>query len=255
MLRSISQFAASRLASSRVGLSDRLTGAAFALIAELLLILVVLSMGLAGREPPKEARALVSMTVRPPAPTPTKAPETKPRARRETLQQPRSQPDAPAASAKQAEPPQSQPIILMSKSEMATFDIAKLPRPSTPAPGKARFGPADGGVTGDSKRVGTAPGGEPMYAASWYREPYDDELSGYLSTASGPGWALIACRTVANFRVEDCVGLDEFPERSNLLRAVLAAAWQFQVRPPRVGGVSRVGDWVRIRIEYSQRRR
>lgn len=255
LLRSIPQFAAARLASSRVGLGDRLTGAALALIAEVLLVLVVLSMGLSGRQAPREERALVSMTVRPPAPAPTKTPEAKPKAQRETLQQPRAQPDTAAAPAKQEEPPRSQPIILMSRSEMAALDIAKLPRPIAPAPGKARFGPADAGVPGDSKRVGTAPGGQPMYAASWYREPYDDELSGYLSTANGPGWALIACRTVANFRVEDCVGLDEFPERSNLLRAVLAAAWQFQVRPPRVGGVSRVGDWVRIRIEYSQRRR
>jgi protein TonB len=58
---------------------------------------------------------------------------------------------------------------------------------------------------------------------------------------------------VADFRVDDCVGLDEYPENSNLLRAVLAAAWQFQVRPPRIGGVSKVGEWVRIRIEYNFR--
>ena len=117
------------------------------------------------------------------------------------------------------------------------------------------MGPPDNGVPGDSKRVGTAPGGEPMYAASWYREPYDDELSGYLSTARGPGWALIACRTVADFRVEDCIGLDEYPSGSQIQRSVLAAAWQFRVRPPRRGGISRVGDWVRIRIDYSERRR
>ena len=39
-----------------------------------------------------------------------------------------------------------------------------------------------------SGRVGTAPNGEPMYAAAWYRKPDDSELRGYLSTASGPGW-------------------------------------------------------------------
>ncbi|MFM5950623.1 MAG: hypothetical protein ACKOPM_15575, partial [Novosphingobium sp.] len=116
------------------------------------------------------------------------------------------------------------------------------------------MGPPNLGVPGDSKRVGTAPGGQPMYAAAWYREPYDDELRGYLSTAQGPGWALIACRTAPNFRVEDCVGLDEYPDGSNLQRAVLAAAWQFQVRPPRIGGVSQVGAWVRIRIDYTERR-
>ncbi len=94
-----------------------------------------------------------------------------------------------------------------------------------------------------------------MYAAAWYREPTDQELAGYLSTAQGPGWGLITCKTVADFRVEDCVGLDEYPEGSQILRAVLAAAWQFRVRPPRVGGVSQVGDWVRIRIDYDREAR
>jgi protein TonB len=65
---------------------------------------------------------------------------------------------------------------------------------------------------------------------------------------------LIVCRTAPDFRVEDCVGLDEYPDGSNLQRAVLAAAWQFRVRPPRVGGVSKVGAWVRIRIDYTERR-
>ncbi|HMN55067.1 MAG TPA: hypothetical protein PKC32_12870 [Sphingopyxis sp.] len=101
--------------------------------------------------------------------------------------------------------------------------------------------------------MGTAPNGEPLYAASWYREPSDDELRGYLSTASGPGWGLIACRTAPDYRVEDCVGLDEYPNGSHINRAVLAAAWQFKVRPPRVGGRVLVGSWVRIRIDYGRR--
>jgi periplasmic protein TonB len=101
--------------------------------------------------------------------------------------------------------------------------------------------------------VGSAPNGERLYAAAWYREPYDNELRGYLSTAQGPGWAMIACRTVPDFRVDDCVGLDEYPNGSRLARAVLAAAWQFRVRPPQVGGRMLVGEWVRIRIDYSNR--
>lgn len=105
----------------------------------------------------------------------------------------------------------------------------------------------------DTPRVsGSGPNGEPLYAASWYREPYDDELSGYLSTASGPGWGLIACRTAPDYRVEDCVEIDEYPAGSNIARSVLAAAWQFRVRPPRIGGQAKIGEWVRIRIDYEQ---
>lgn len=103
---------------------------------------------------------------------------------------------------------------------------------------------------GDTARVGTAPNGEPLYAAAWYREPTDGELRGYLSTAHGPGWGLVACRTVADYRVEDCVALEEYPAGSMMNRAVLAAAWQFRVRPPRLGGKPQVGTWVRIRIDY-----
>ena len=102
--------------------------------------------------------------------------------------------------------------------------------------------------------MGTAPNGEPLYAARWYREPYPEELRGYLSTAGGPGWALINCRTVASFRVEDCELVDEYPSGSQMGRAVLAAAWQFRVRPPQVGGRVMVGSWVRIRITYDLKR-
>jgi len=116
------------------------------------------------------------------------------------------------------------------------------------------MGPADTGNprnAGDSERVGTAPNGEPLYAARWYREPTQQELAGYLSTANGPGVALIACRTVPDYYVDDCVLESESPPGSMMGRAALAAAWQFRVRPARVGGREQVGSWVRIRITYS----
>lgn len=129
------------------------------------------------------------------------------------------------------------------------------PRPiQNPPPAGPVSGPANrGSSSGDTARVGTAPNGEPLYAAAWYRKPYDDELRGYLSTATGPGWGLIACRTAPDYRVEDCVGLDEYPQGSRIMRAVLAAAWQFKVRPPRLGGRPQIGEWVRIRIDYTER--
>lgn len=246
-----------RIAAIRARGNQRLTGAVLALLVEALLILAVLSIGFTDQHPVKPGSTLVSVNI---AAAPDQAPQkpaAKPdAARRPSVQQPpqAAQP-APQPPVVQPAAPQVPAIIPLSKNEMAAFDIARIPRQAAAAvaPGKAAMGPPDTGVPGDSKRVGSAPNGEPMYAAAWYREPYDSELRGYLSTADGPGWALIACRTVADFKVDDCVGIDEYPLGSNMLRAVLAAAWQFKVRPPRVGGVSRVGEWVRIRIEYSDR--
>lgn len=151
-------------------------------------------------------------------------------------------------------PPAASPLPAPARPTPAPTPPATNARP----PGGAVYGPPDTGGSPayrDTPRVGTAPNGQPMYAASWYTEPSDSELRGYLSTASGPGWGLITCRTVPDYRVEDCVGLDEYPAGSQINRAVLAAAWQFRVRPPRVRGQLLVGSWVRIRIDYGIRAR
>lgn len=155
---------------------------------------------------------------------------------------------APEPEPARAQPQQPQPQPQPSASPKIGVRI----RPGTAA------GPADTGNprnAGDSQRVGTAPNGEPLYAARWYREPTDQELQGYLSTANGPGYALIACRTVRDYYVEDCVLESEGPQGSMMGRAVLAAAWQFRVRPARIGGQEQFGSWVRIRIDYSIRQR
>jgi protein TonB len=126
------------------------------------------------------------------------------------------------------------------------------PRPAPPADGPV-YGPPDTGGprSTDSERVGTAPNGEPLYAAQWYRRP-GKEFDGYLSQAS-PGYGLMACRTIPDFYVTDCVALEETPG-SQLTRSMLAGAGVLRVRPPRLGGRSLVGSWVRIRIDYSIRR-
>jgi periplasmic protein TonB len=234
----------------RANFGDKLTGALVALGLELLLVLLVLlSLGQvrpAHRDVPMatvafDARDRPEAPPRPEKKLPAKAARASPQA----------QPLPQVAQAVPMPPPAV--IIPVSPQQMRTFDISNLPkRPNAPA-GPA-IGPAYTPAFGDSKRVGTAPNGQPMYAASWYpHEPTDQELAGYLSTATGPAWGLITCKTVADYRVEDCVGLDEYPAGSNMLRAVLAAAWQFRVRPPRVNGVLQVGDWVRIRIDYEER--
>lgn len=147
------------------------------------------------------------------------------------------------------------PFIPLSRDEMARADVDR-PKPRQAAPQGAMIGPPDiGGGPRDSPRVsGTAPNGEPLYRAAWHREPTDAELAGYLSTADGPGWALIACRTAPRFRVEDCVLEQEYPAGSRIGRSVLAASWQFRVRPPRIGGQLQTGAWVRIHISYETNR-
>jgi protein TonB len=131
-------------------------------------------------------------------------------------------------------------------------DISKL---GSNAPGYVRSadaGSSGGANAGDSAMVGTAPDGQPLYAAEWYREPTNTELAGYLPKAmpEGGGWGIIACKTAPRFRVTDCVELGQGPAGSHLAGAVRQAAWQFLVRPPRIGGKSLVGEWVRIRVDY-----
>jgi len=67
------------------------------------------------------------------------------------------------------------------------------------------------------------------------------------------GVNFLACKTVPDYYVEDCVLIGESPAGSQIGRAVMAAAWQFRVRPARIGGREQFGSWVRIRIDYTLR--
>lgn len=142
-------------------------------------------------------------------------------------------------------------MLEVTKEFLDAADISKL---GSNAPGAQL---AQGSAPGDSEAVGKAPNGEPLYAAEWYREPTHQELSTYLpkNMPEGGGWGMIACRTAARFHVEDCVELGQAPPGSHLAGAVRQAAWQFLVRPPRVGGKSLVGTWVQIRIDYTVSKR
>jgi len=238
--------------------SGRALGIAGALLLESLLLLLLLSLGRAGSGG-KETVTFVDFTASdaaesapepsesaPPAPPAAEQPAPR-EAEAEVRETPQPTVAAPA--------PVVLPPVPSPREPDPRYGVGPRPIQSPPPAGPAA-GPAGGpGVAGsaDSVRVGTAPNGEPLYAASWYREPYPEELRGYLSTASGPGWGLIACRTAPDYRVEDCVGLAEYPQGSMIMRSALAAAWQFKVRPPRLGGRPQIGEWVRIRIEYEIR--
>ena len=141
-------------------------------------------------------------------------------------------------------------MIEVTRETFIAGDIAKLGT----AGGQAGPRVAEGGgrSPGDSALVGTAPNGQPLYAAEWYREPTQTELAAYMprSLPQGGGWGLIACRTAPRYRVEDCVELGS-STGSRLAGAARQAAWQFLVRPPRRGGKPMIGEWVRIRIEIT----
>jgi len=258
------QFSRPLLERLRDGLGRRATGIAVALLLEAILILLLFTLGRDGSKP-EEAGSIISTfdagsdpedAAEPESEEPEQEQSSEPQPTAQQPEQAQPQPEvAPPTPQQQQTPPPA--FVLVPRNDVP--DISAMPRaPAAPAAPAAQpqqtYGPPAGPRAGDSQRVGTAPNGQPLYAAAWYREPYDNELAGYLSTAQGPGWGLIACRTAPDFRVEDCVALDESPARSNIARAVVAAAWQFQVRPPRVGGKSQVGEWVRIRIDYGIRR-
>lgn len=131
------------------------------------------------------------------------------------------------------------PWIEMTSQELAAADIANIPKAETGA-----------GGAGDLEAVGTGPNGDTLYKAVWARRPTDAETGGYLPKDAPDGWGQIACKTIANDRVDDCIELDQEPHGSHLASAVRQAAWQFRVRPPRKNGVPLVGAWVSIRICY-----
>jgi protein TonB len=251
---------------SRIG--RRTIGISLALLIEALLLLALLSLGpteQAGRE--QERITVVNIDLDDPPEDASEA--SSPEPEQKAASEPTPQQPAPEEPSQQA-PPETLPQL----PEPAAPPILPTPVPAPPQPPapaatpssavgpkpvpRRSYGPPDSGGSSeyrDSVQVGTAPNGEPLYAAAWYREPRPDQLRAYLSTARGPGWGLIACRTAPDYRVEDCVALDEYPEGSQINRAVLAAAWEFKVRPPRLGGRTLVGSWVRIRIDYGYERR
>ncbi|ODP36409.1 hypothetical protein [Sphingomonas turrisvirgatae] len=249
----------------RARLGPRAGGIAFALAIEaLLVLLLVLTLAPRILTPPDKTAPMAvfdvdadrkSDSAQQPAP-PAAAAAPQPAARAQPQPEPsKNDPTTPRPSIQPQPQPTPPPFLNIPLGSMP--DIGALPRgPAAPAPPRQVAGPPGSfaRVAGDTPRVeGRGPGGEPLYAASWYREPYDSEMRGYLSTARGPGWGIIACRTVPDYRVDNCALLDEYPQGSNIGRAVLAMAWQFRVRPPRLGGVPQVGEWVRIRITYDTR--
>ncbi|HSG34371.1 MAG TPA: hypothetical protein VLA37_07540 [Sphingomonadaceae bacterium] len=237
----------------RARLGERATGLVVALAIEVVLLLLLLSLGRSDEPQLAEATRVTTFNAdnaaeEEPSPEPEAEPDAeRPLPREATPLDTQPPPPVPAT------PPRPQVDRTPVQPRMSAFDLSNLPRPAPPRqPGYGPAAPAN--LPRDSERVGTMPNGEPLYRAEWYREPSDQMLGDYLSTAQGPGWGMIACRTEPQWKVVDCVALEERPANSRIARAVLAAAWEFQVRPPRLGGKYQYGEWVRIRIDYNLRR-
>lgn len=147
-------------------------------------------------------------------------------------------------------PPIQLNILHIGREELAATDrVLRTARREDAADGAS----GGEGQSGAADAGGAGPGGERLYNAEWYVRPTQAELAFYMP-AGGPrtGWGMIACRTVANYRVDDCVEIGQSPPGSGLASAVRQAAWQFRIMPPRIGPRRVIGAWVRIRIDYTE---
>ena len=134
------------------------------------------------------------------------------------------------------------PFVELSSEELAAADIG-------------RFGMSEGSGEKSAAAVGPGegPGGARLYNAEWVVEPTNAQLAGYMPNGARAGSsAEIACKTIANYRVENCRLLSESPVGSGLAQAMRQAAWQFKVRPPRIDGKPLVGVWVRIHFDFGK---
>ncbi len=200
--------------------------------------------------PPAASSEPITVSLLPASRTPAAATATK-AARRRRATSPASAAKPPAALPPSPAAIWSQ-VIPLTRRELAAADIARIRSTVPPAEGHADSGAAPGDALAGAS--GGGPGGQQLYDADWYRKPTNAELATYLPAgAPRAGWGMVACQTVAGYRVEDCREIAQYPAGSGLARAVREASWQFRVLPPRINGRPIIGAWVRIRIEYSER--
>lgn len=222
---------------------NRLVSFLLAAATTLLIALMMLAMGAFTPSEKDKAAPLVAMQFTEPSGAKAQPKHT---AAKHSSAPPRTQP-VPQPPVVKPPVPVTQ-LLHMSKQEFAAADIANLPK-------HAEEGSSDSasGTSASTYGPGDGPGGVHLFNAEWYREPTRAELSTYLSQTSAQGeWAMIACKTIEHYHVENCQEMDESPPGSGLARALRRAAWQFLVRPPRVDGHVLIGSWVRIKFTFTK---
>lgn len=225
----------------------RATSFALALAVEIALIIILLIFGPSVTVAPKAKRP-DTFSLIPPDDSASTQPDRTKKADNSTKPKNASAPPAPLppdVAPPQKTPTPPLPLPGVTPLNLGNFDISKI---------KGSGQGEDAGDGEDSKLAygpGLGPGGMPLYRAEWYREPTNAELNGYVKKMpEGGGWAMIACKTIANYHVENCQSIGESPLGSGLGRDMRQAAWQFLVRPPRRGGKPLIGSWVSIRIDF-----
>jgi protein TonB len=233
----------------RFTLPRRTTSIIITVIVHLLLLLLLITLSPPRTFIPMGGSRLISIAV---SSDQNEASKAKSQSKAKAATKPSKTTAAAAASKPVPPPPVPNPnapevqILKLTHDEMVGLD-ATLRSHSNNVGQQSADASSSGDSSGDSAKAGTGAHGEQLYAAEWYREPTHAELSTYMPV-NRVGWGEVACRTVARYHVEDCYELDESPRGSQISRGVREAAWQFLVRPPRVGGRLMVGEWVRIRI-------
>ncbi len=235
-------------------LGRRATGLLLVLLVHVLLALLLLSLnGKAPTAPP----TVTSFSLSPiRAPTQAKKPVAQAKRARAGAP-PRKAPSHAVTKPLVAVPKSDQPSTKPFTTElMEAVDIAALPNhknETASATDGTGIGPGRVGAGSESGSLFSAngaPGGEPLYNAEWVTEPTRAELSTYLPhSLPDDSWGVIACRTAERNRVEDCQELGDSQPGLGLARGMRQAAFQFHVRPPRIGGKAQIGVWVRIRID------
>jgi protein TonB len=240
--------------------SERRRAASFALtiVAHVFIIWLLFRLGPLSEPPKPSSSSLSTFSVLPdPAASASRATKTQVAKSKPTLggaapQRPAKVTPTPAAP---TPPTPVFPEMLGGKELFEAADVGKIP--------SVRPDKGEGSGKGDAKGAGSdsvaaygpgeGPGGQRLYDAELVRAPSGSELAFYLkSVPPADSWGEIACQMTADLSLENCRVLGEKPVGSGFGRALRQAAWQFKIRPPRIGRRAIPGTWVRIHLDWNR---